>query len=90
MRKVYMDNAASTPLLPEVREAMLPFLGDIFGNPSSLHDWGDGAREAIDEAREQVAGLIGADPEEIIFTSGGTESNNFAVKGMALIQQNKG
>lgn len=90
MRKVYLDNAASTALLPEAREAMLPYLGEVFGNPSSLHDWGDGAREALDVAREKVAGLIGADPEEIIFTSGGTESNNFAVKGIALAQQNKG
>ncbi len=90
MRQVYLDNAASTPLLPEVREAMMPFLGEVFGNPSSLHDWGDGAREAVETAREQVAGLIGANPEEIIFTSCGTESNNFAVKGLALAQQAKG
>lgn len=90
MRKVYLDNAAGTPLLPEVKEAMLPYLGDVFGNPSSLHDWGDGAREAVDEARAHLAGLIGASPEEIIFTSGGTESNNFAIKGLALAQQGKG
>jgi cysteine desulfurase len=90
MTKVYLDNAASTPLLPEVREAMLPFLGEVYGNPQSLHDWGDTARMAIDEAREKVAGLIGADAEEIIFTSGGTESNNLAVKGLALAQQTKG
>jgi cysteine desulfurase len=90
LRKVYLDNAATTPLLPEVREAMMPYLGDIFGNPSSLHDWGDGAREAIGAAREQVATLIGANPDEIIFTGSGTESNNFAVKGLALAQQNKG
>jgi cysteine desulfurase len=90
MRKVYLDNAASTPLLPEVREAMMPYLSEVFGNPSSLHDWGDGAREALDTAREQVAQLIGAQPEEIIFTGSGTESNNFAVKGLALAQQNKG
>jgi cysteine desulfurase len=90
MRKVYLDNAATTPLLPEVREAMMPYLGDIFGNPSSLHDWGDGAREAMDRARTQVAQLIGANADEIIFTGSGTESNNFAVKGLALAQQNKG
>jgi cysteine desulfurase len=90
MRKVYLDNAATTSLLPEVREAMLPYLGDIFGNPSSLHDWGDGAREAMDRARSQVAQLISADPDEIIFTGSGTESNNFAVKGLALAQQAKG
>ncbi len=90
MKKVYLDNTAGTPLLPEVKEAMLPFLGEVFGNPQSLHDWGDKAREAVDEAREKVAGLIGADAEEIIFTSGGTESNNLAVKGIALAQQAKG
>ena len=90
MRKVYLDNAATTPLLPEVREAMMPYLGDIFGNPSSLHDWGDGAREAMDRARTQVAQLISANPDEIIFTGSGTESNNFAVKGLALAQQAKG
>jgi cysteine desulfurase len=90
MRKVYLDNASTTPLLPEVKEAMLPFLGEYFGNPSSLHDWGDAAREALEEARAKVAALINADPEEIIFTSCGTESNNTAVKGIALAQQAKG
>ena len=90
MTKVYLDNAASTPVLPEVKEAMLPFLGEVYGNPQSLHDWGDAARMAVDEAREKVAGLIGADPEEIIFTSGGTESNNLAVKGLALARQAQG
>jgi cysteine desulfurase len=90
MQKVYLDNAASTPLLLEVKEAMLPYLGEVFGNPQSLHDWGDQARMAMDEAREKVAGLIGADGEEIIFTSGGTESNNLAIKGLALARQNQG
>ena len=90
MRRVYLDNAATTPLLPEVREAMMPYLGDTFGNPSSLHDWGDGAREAIQSAREQVAQLVGANGDEIIFTGSGTESNNLAVKGLALARQNKG
>jgi cysteine desulfurase len=90
VRRVYLDNAATTPLLPEARETMMPYLGDIFGNPSSLHDWGDGAREAIESAREQVAALIGANADEITFTGSGTESNNFAVKGLALAQQAKG
>ncbi len=90
MRKVYLDNASTTPLFPEVREVMLPYLGEAFGNPSSLHEWGDTAREAIEVAREQVAQLIGADAERIIFTGSGTESNNFAVKGLALAQQKKG
>ncbi len=90
MRKVYLDNAATTPMLPEVLEAMLPYLKDAYGNPQSLHDWGDGAREAIEDARGRVAALIGAQPEEIIFTSSGTESNNFAIKGLAMAQQSKG
>ncbi len=91
MKKVYLDHAAATPLLPEVRESMLPFLGADFGNPSCLHDWGDAAREGIESARENVAKLIGAgNAEEVIFTSCGSESNNFAVKGIALAQQSKG
>jgi cysteine desulfurase len=90
MRKVYLDNASTTPLLPEVRQAMMPFLDEIFGNPSSLHDWGDAARQAVEVAQAQVAQLIGADAEEIIFTGSGTESNNFAIKGLALAQQAKG
>ena len=90
MRRIYLDNAATTPLLPEVREAMLPYLGEAFGNPSSLHDWGEPAREAMETARAQVAQLIGANAEEIIFTGSGTESNNFAIKGLALAQQSKG
>ncbi|MFC1939585.1 cysteine desulfurase family protein [Chloroflexota bacterium] len=87
---VYLDNSATTPVLPEVREAMLPYLGEAFGNPSCLHEWGDVAREGMETARAQVAQLIGADAEEIIFTGSGTESNNLAIKGLALAQQNKG
>jgi cysteine desulfurase len=91
MKRVYLDHSATNPILPEVRDAMLPYLGELFGNPSSLHDWGDPAREALETARTQVAGLIGAaEPEEIIFTASGTESNNFALKGLALAQQSKG
>ena len=90
MRKVYLDNTAITTILPEVRAAMLPYLEEFVGNPSSLHEWGDLPRESVNTARAQVASLIGADSEEIIFTSGGTESNNFAVKGLALAQQTKG
>jgi len=90
MRRVYLDNAATTPLLPEVKEAMMPYLGEYFGNPSSLHDWGDATREAIEVARAQVAQLIGANAEGIIFTGSGTESNNLAIKGLALAQQAKG
>ncbi len=90
MRKVYLDNAATTPILPEVLEAMLPYLKDTFGNPQSLHSWGDEARDAMEEARGRVADLINAQPEEVIFTSSGTESNNFAIKGLAQAQQAKG
>jgi cysteine desulfurase len=91
MRKVYMDHSATYPLLPQVRDEMLPYLGELFGNPSSLHDWGDPAREAVETARTQVAALIGAnEPEEIIFTASGTEANNFAIKGLAAAQQAKG
>ncbi len=90
MRKVYLDNVAAMPLLPEVREAMMPFLGEVFGNPQSLHSWGDGAREAVEEARGKVADLIGGAPEEIIFTSCGTESNNMALRGLARARADKG
>jgi len=90
MRKVYVDNAATTPILPEVREAMVPYLGEAFGNPSCLHEWGDAARDGLETARDQVAELIGASAEEIIFTGSGTESNNFAIKGLAMAQQKKG
>jgi cysteine desulfurase len=90
MRKVYLDNAATTPVLPEVRQAMLPYLDELFGNPSSLHDWGDAAREALVASRNQVARLIGATANDVIFTSCGTESNNLAVKGIALARQKKG
>ena len=90
MRRIYLDYAATTPTHSEVVKAMLPYLAESFGNPSSLHDWGDDAREAIEKARAQVAQLIGADTGEIIFTGGGTEGNNFAIKGLALAQQGKG
>ena len=90
MRKVYLDHAATTPLDPRVLEAMLPYLRDIFGNPSSLHDWGDEPRDALETARGQVANLIGAQPQEMIFTGNATEANNFAIKGLALAQQDKG
>jgi len=90
MAEVYLDNYAATPVLPEVLEVMLPYYRDDYGNPSSLHGWGDRAREAVEEARERVASLIGADPEEIVFTSGGTEANNSAVKGIAWAARRKG
>ncbi len=80
---VYLDYNATTPILPEVVDAMLPFLRDHFGNPSSSHVLGRAAREAVGRAREQVAAVIGSDPDEIVFTSGGTESNNLAIRGVA-------
>jgi cysteine desulfurase len=90
MRKVYLDNVATTPVLPEVLEAMLPYFKDAYGNAQSLHDWGDSAREALAAARTKVAALIGGGAEEIIFTASGTEANNFAIKGLAMAQLNKG
>jgi cysteine desulfurase len=78
---IYLDYNATTPILPEVVDAMLPYLREHFGNPSSLHPYGRLARAAIDRAREEIALLLGCLPEEIIFTSGGTESNNLAILG---------
>lgn len=80
---VYLDHNASTPLLPEALDAMLPYLRGRYGNPSSQHAYGQIARKAVEQAREQVAHLIGATPDEIVFTSGGTESNNLALRGAA-------
>src|SRR5579872_5312589 len=91
MRQVYLDHQSASPLAPEVRAAMQPFLGDAFGNPSALHQHGLRARDAIATARAQVAALINAEsPEEIIFTSDGTESDNLAVKGVAYAHQRQG
>jgi len=90
MRKVYLDHYAASPVLLQVREAMMPFLEEYFGNPSSLHSWGDSAREALEGAREKVARLIGGKPEETIFTSSGTEANNLALKGISAGSRRKG
>lgn len=91
MRKVYLDNNATTRMREEVLEAMLPFHKESYGNPSSVHEFGRAARKAIDEAREKVASLLGAaSAEEIIFTSGGTEADNFALKGVADALRSKG
>jgi cysteine desulfurase len=84
MRKIYLDNAATTPIDPAVLDAMIPFLTDKFGNPSSVHSFGREVKVMLEEARETVADFIGANPSEIYFTSGGTEANNFAIKGIAL------
>lgn len=81
-RPIYLDYNATTPLDPAVIEAMLPYLRDHFGNPSSSHPYGKRAHEAVDRARRQLAGLLGAQPEEIVFTGGGTEASNQALKGV--------
>jgi cysteine desulfurase len=81
MDPIYLDHAATTPLRPEVRDAMLPYLGERFGNPSSVHRWGREARAALDDARARLAALIGARPSEVLFTRGGTEADNLAVFG---------
>src|SRR6476661_3543485 len=78
---IYLDHAATTPVRDEVFEAMRPFFGPRFGNPSSTHRWGRDARAALDEARERVARCLGARPDELCFTSGGTEGDNFAILG---------
>src|SRR5688572_27880045 len=81
-RRVYLDNSATTPVDPTVVEVMMPFLTEKFGNPSSIHFFGQEARAAVDKARHQVAGLLNARPNEIVFTSGGTEANNLAIRGV--------
>jgi len=88
--EVYLDNNATTKVDPEVLEEMMPYFSETYGNPSSIHHFGRKAREAVDKGREQVARLLGAQPEEIIFTSGGTESNNLAIKGYLLANPKKG
>ena len=90
VRKVYLDHAATTPVHPKVVEAMLPYFTAKFGNPSNLHDMGREAKDAVEDARGKTAALIGARPEEIFFTSSGTESNNFALKGLAQANSQKG
>jgi cysteine desulfurase len=84
MKPIYLDYNATTPIDPEVAETMRPFLYDHFGNPSSSHWYGTEARRAVETARRQIAELLGCNADEIIFTSGGSESNNHAIKGAAL------
>lgn len=81
-RRIYLDNSATTPVDPAVIDAMLPYLGENFGNASSIHYFGQQARAAVDKARFQIAALINAKPNEIVFTSGGTEANNLAIRGL--------
>ncbi|MFH0796137.1 MAG: cysteine desulfurase NifS [Candidatus Omnitrophota bacterium] len=90
MERIYLDYAATTPTHPEVVKAMEPYFTVKFGNPSSLYSFGQEARAALQEARQKAADFIGAKPEEIVFTSGGSESNNFALKGIAFALKNKG
>lgn len=90
MSRAYLDYAATAPLRPEARRAMMPFLGESFGNPSSAHRLGETAHEAVERARESVSRLIGAEPEQVIFTSGGTEAINLALQGVALSLDGRG
>ena len=90
MQRIYLDNSATTPIDPRVVEAMLPFLTAKFGNASSIHFFGQEARAAVDRARHQVAALINSRPNEIVFTSGGTEANNLAIRGVLENQRSDG
>lgn len=90
MKRIYLDYAATTPVRPEVLQAMLPYFTVTFGNPSSIHSLGQEAKGAVEEARTKVAKLIGAQSDEIVFTSGGTEADNLAIKGIALANRDRG
>jgi len=90
MKRIYLDYAATTPTDPEVIKAMEPYFFDKFGNPSSIHTFGQEAKKGIEDAREILAKFLEAKPEEIVFTSGGTESNNFAIEGAAFALEKKG
>ena len=87
---IYLDHAATTPVHPRVREAMMPYISDYYGNPETLYNAGVTASEAVEDARGKVAALINCDPSEIYFTSGGTESDNWAIKGTAFARRDKG
>ena len=87
---IYFDYNATTPLCPEARQAMLPFLDGAFGNPSSYHRLGRQARSAVESARRSLAAVVGCSPKEVLFTSGGTEANNLALRGAALAASLRG
>ena len=89
-RFVYADNAATTAVSPKVVEAMIPYMTEHYGNPSSLYDFGQTARKALDTAREQVAAVLNCNPREVYFTSGGSEADNWAIRGAALLGKKKG
>src|SRR5438067_3389547 len=89
-RVTYLDNAATTPVRPEVLEAMLPYLGkEAFGNPSSAHRFGRAARAGVEEAKRAIAEAVGAEPNQVVFTSGGTEADNLAIIGAALAARDR-
>jgi cysteine desulfurase len=90
MKRIYLDNNASTPLAPEVYDAMIPWVRESFGNPASVHWFGQRAKAALEAARRSVASLIGAAPHEMVFTSGGTEADDLAILGMAAFSQQRG
>lgn len=90
MKKCYFDHVATNPLHPDVLDAMMPYFKEDFGNPLSIYEYGMRAKNAIEDAREKVAGLVNSKPAEIIFTSSGAEANNFALRGIALARQNEG
>ena len=89
MKQIFMDNASTTKVDPEVLNTMLPYFSDFYGNPSSIHAFGRKTRKAVDTAREKIADLINAKEDEIIFTAGGTESDNLAIKGISYLNKNK-
>lgn len=89
-RSIYLDHSATTPVDPRVVDAMLPYFSEKFGNASSLHRWGQAALTGLDDSRRTVAEILGADPKEIIFTSGGSESDNLAIRGIALALRGRG
>jgi cysteine desulfurase len=90
MKKIYLDHNATTYVHPEVFEAMRPFFTDYFGNPSSIHEFGRIGKAALEDSRQKIANLLKCRPDEIVFTSGGTESDNLAIKGVAYLKQNSG
>ena len=87
---IYLDYNATTPISKEVAEAMRPYLDNYFGNPSSIHKYGTEAKKAVEKARRQLAALINCEPSDIVFTSGGTEDNNYAIKGIAFANKGRG
>ena len=90
MTRIYLDNAATTRVTEPVLQAMLPYFCEIYGNPSSVHGFGRDSRKAVENARRQVAAALAAEPREIYFTSGGTESDNWAIRGAAIALRERG